>query len=65
MQIQQLNPAIPVEVRGQGPAEAVALFDYGQDQDLMWLVFILENGQSMFAYGRDIKRAGHSFETSS
>jgi hypothetical protein len=36
----QLNPPIPLEVVGMGPAAAVAVIDYGPDYDLLWVCFI-------------------------
>lgn len=57
MQIQQLNPTIRVQVKDKGTAEAIALFDYGPEDDIMWLVFLDEGGQSIFVYGSDIKKS--------
>ena len=54
--ILQLNPTIPVEVDKLGPAEAICIFDYGQEKDLMWLVFLDSSGQSIFVHNSDIKK---------
>lgn len=56
MHIQQLNPTIRIQVKDKGPAEAIALFDYGPEEDIMWLVFLEKDGQSIFVYGSDIKK---------
>lgn len=34
----QLNPCIPVQVEGKGKGVAVAVIDYSQEHDLMWVV---------------------------
>ena len=57
MTIQQINPTIRVEVKDKGSAEAIALFDYGPAEDIMWLVFLDSDGQSIFVYGSDIKKS--------
>ena len=56
MEIKQLNPTIRVQVKDKGTAEAIALFDYGPAEDIQWLVFMDDSGQSIFVYGSDIKK---------
>ena len=56
MNMIQLDPSIPVIVKDKGPAEAIAIFEYGQDKDVQWLVFLEDNGQSIFVNGRDVKK---------
>lgn len=34
----QLNPSIPVSVLNKGMGEAIAWFDYGKEDHLLWLV---------------------------
>lgn len=62
MQIIQLNPTIPVEVKDHGSAEAVAIFDYGLDRDVMWLVFLDKDGTSIFATNSSVKKSGFEFK---
>lgn len=57
MLIQQLNPTIRVKIKNEDTAEAIAIFDYGPDDDIMWLVFLDKNGQSIFVNGRDIQKS--------
>lgn len=40
----QLNPTIPLDTP-KGPGFAHALIDYGQEHDLIWVVFINETGE--------------------
>jgi hypothetical protein len=40
----QLDPTIPV-VTADGEGEAIGWLDYGKDDDLMWIVFLKENGE--------------------
>lgn len=57
MNILQLNPTIKIQVKDKGQAEAVAIFDYGPDEDIQWLVFLDQDGQSIFVNGRDVKKS--------
>lgn len=57
MNIFQLNPPIKIQVKDKGTAEAVALFDYGPDEDIQWLCFLDKDGQSIFVNGRDVKKS--------
>jgi hypothetical protein len=51
----QLNPSIPVEVTGKGTGEAVGWFDYGKEDDLMWLVALDSTGEAWLVPNRDIR----------
>ena len=61
MNVTRLNPPIPVEVKDYGSAEAIAIFDYGQDEDIQWLVFLNKDGQSLFVSSSSIKKSGYIF----
>jgi len=41
----QLNPPIPVQVIGKGAGYAVAVIDYGQEHNLIWVTAINETGE--------------------
>lgn len=41
----QLNPAMPVNVEGKGPGYALAVIDYGQEHNLIWVVALNESGE--------------------
>jgi hypothetical protein len=44
MSLTQLNPPLPLETpKGKGWAHAV--IDYSQEHDLLWVVFLNENGE--------------------
>lgn len=45
MSITQLNPTIPVYVLGKGAGYALALIDYGQEHNLIWVTAINETGE--------------------
>lgn len=40
MSLTQLNPTIPVYVLGKGAGYAVAVIDYGQEHNLIWVTAI-------------------------
>lgn len=42
--ILQLNPQIPL-LTEKGPGQAVAIIDYSEEHDLMWVVILDENGE--------------------
>ena len=41
----QLNPPLPVHVLDRGPGWAVAVIDYGQEHDLVWVTALDEGGE--------------------
>lgn len=41
----QLNPAIPMHVIDKGHGYAIAMIDYSQEHDLLWVVAINETGE--------------------
>jgi hypothetical protein len=41
----QLNPTIPVYVQDKGDGYAIAVIDYGQEHNLIWVTAITESGE--------------------
>ena len=41
----QLNPPLPVHVVDRGPGWAVAVIDYGQEHDLVWVTALDDGGE--------------------
>jgi len=41
----QLNPAMPVTVEGKGAGYALAVIDYGQEHNLIWVVALNDSGE--------------------
>lgn len=41
----QLNPPLPVEVIGKGKGYAIAVIDYGQEHNLIWVTAINDTGE--------------------
>jgi hypothetical protein len=41
----QLNPAMPVTVEGKGAGYALAVIDYGQEHNLIWVVALDDSGE--------------------
>ena len=41
----QLNPPLPVHVLDRGPGWAVAVIDYGQEHDLVWVTAMDDGGE--------------------
>lgn len=50
----QLSPSVPL-LTPKGPARAVALIDYGEDHDLVWVCFQDETGECWSWRNRDIR----------
>jgi hypothetical protein len=70
MSFTQLQPPIPFHVVDRGSGYAIAVIDYGQEHDLLWVV-AMDNGgeiwcvpnpqvraQANWSMGRDKKRRG-------
>lgn len=45
MSFTQLDPALPVTVEDKGAGYAIAVIDYGQEHDLIWVVVLNESGE--------------------
>lgn len=45
MSFQQLDPPIPLHVLDKGPGFAIAVIDYGQEHNLIWVTAINETGE--------------------
>lgn len=45
MAFTQLDPTIPVSVIGKGDGYAVAVIDYGQEHNLIWVTALNETGE--------------------
>ncbi len=41
----QLNPTIPVHVLQKGDGYAIAVIDYGQEHNLIWVTAITQTGE--------------------
>lgn len=41
----QLNPPIPLHVLGRGDGYALAVIDYGQEHNLLWVTAITATGE--------------------
>jgi hypothetical protein len=45
MTFTQLNPCIPVLVLDKGKGSAIAVIDYGQEHNLIWVVALDDSGE--------------------
>ncbi len=45
MSFQQLEPPIPVHILDKGDGFAIAVIDYGQEHNLIWVTAINETGE--------------------
>jgi hypothetical protein len=45
MSFTQLNPCIPVTVLDKGTGSAIAIIDYGQEHNLIWVVALNGSGE--------------------
>ena len=41
----QLNPPVPLHVLGRGDGHALAVIDYGQEHNLLWVTAITATGE--------------------
>lgn len=59
MSFTQLNPTIPVFVIGKGPGYALAVIDYGQEHNLIWVTAITETGEIWCAPNPKVRMASN------
>ena len=52
--ILQLDPALPLATV-KGPGFAHFLIDYGQEHDLIWVIFLKESGQCWCLSNKDVR----------
>ncbi|WEK43557.1 MAG: hypothetical protein P0Y64_01620 [Candidatus Sphingomonas colombiensis] len=45
MTFQQLDPPIPLHVLGKGTGFAIAVIDYGQEHNLIWVTALDDSGE--------------------
>ena len=45
MSFSQLNPTLPVQVEGKGNGSAIAVIDYGEEHNLIWVVALDDSGE--------------------
>ncbi len=53
--ILQLNPPIPMTHVEKGDGYAIALIDYSQEHDLMWVIAIDDTGEIWTAMNRYVR----------
>jgi hypothetical protein len=59
MSFQQLNPPIPLKVIGKGDGYAIAVIDYGQEHNLIWVTAMNETGEIWCAPNPLVRLAGN------
>lgn len=55
MGIIQLNPTIPMSVNGKGNGYALAMIDYSQEHDLLFVVAIDSTGEIWTVSNREVR----------
>lgn len=55
----QLNPPIPLHVLGKGDGHAVAVIDYGQEHNLIWVTAIDASGEIWCAPNPKVRMQGN------
>ena len=53
----QLNPPIPVDVIDRGSGYAIAVIDYGQEHNLIWVTAISDTGEIWCAPNPKVRMA--------
>ena len=51
----QLNPPIPLHVLGRGDGHALAVIDYGQEHNLLWVTAIDASGEIWWAPNPEVR----------
>ena len=51
----QLNPPIPLHVLGKGDGHALAVIDYGQEHNLLWVTAIDDTGEIWCAPNAEVR----------
>ena len=59
MSFTQLDPPIPLTVLGKGKGYAVAVIDYGQEHNLIWVTAISETGEIWCAPNPKVRMEGN------
>ncbi len=59
MALRQLDPMLPMTVFEKGDGFAVAVIDYGQEHDLIWVVAITETGEIWCAPNPRVRMQGN------
>lgn len=59
MSFHQLNPTIPVTVIGKGDGYAVAVIDYGQEHNLIWVTALNDSAEIWCAANPLVRMKGN------
>ena len=51
----QLNPPIPLHVLGKGDGHALAVIDYGQEHNILWVTAIDDTGEIWCAPNAEVR----------
>lgn len=54
MNLLQLEPSLPL-VTPKGKGRAVVLIDYGVEENLLWVVFLNDNGECWTFQNKDVR----------
>jgi hypothetical protein len=55
MSFTQLDPPIPLHIVDRGAGYAIAVIDYGQEHDLLWVVGMNEGGEIWCVPNPDVR----------
>ncbi len=59
MSFTQLDPPIPLTVIGKGKGYAIAVIDYGQEHNLIWVTALNESGEIWCAPNPQVRMEGN------
>ncbi|KRB85412.1 hypothetical protein ASE00_01010 [Sphingomonas sp. Root710] len=59
MSFTQLNPPIPLSVLGKGKGYAIAVIDYGQEHNLIWVTALNDSGEIWCAPNPQVRMDGN------
>lgn len=55
----QLDPMLPLHVLGKGDGFAIAMIDYGQEHNILWVTAITATGEIWCAPNPQVRMAGN------
>lgn len=55
----QLNPPMPLHVLGKGDGHAIAVIDYGQEHNLIWVTAIDSTGEIWCSPNPEVRMQGN------
>ena len=59
MAMLQLDPMLPIHILGKGDGYAIAMIDYGEEHNILWVTAITATGEIWCAPNPQVRMAGN------